>query len=134
MLSSLRRMYLSIRNIIFPRDTDSNSDKDVASPPLQYSQIEPVGSCIICFDDVEKSSLAVLDCECQYVAHQSCLRQWQQKNPRNGCIVCRNTSLEHVNTTAEQWEQITGRLKSLGTLSLISLLFYIAIIVHDTYN
>jgi hypothetical protein len=42
--------------------------------------------------------------------------------------------LEHVNTTAEQWEQITGRLKSLGTLSLISLLFYIAIIVHDTYN
>ncbi len=99
--------------------------------------VEPaaVGPCIVCFDDVEKGSLAMLDCDCQYVAHEECIGLWEQTHPQNGCIVCRKP--RHVLTdyhTSEQWERIKNRLRSLATLSVVSLVFYIAIAVHDAYQ
>ena len=142
MLSTLRRINVAIWSII-RRGLGSDIEREkVVEPPLRYysfdanqSNSATVGTCIICFEDVEKGSLAIIDCECQYVAHDQCIGLWQQTHPQNGCIVCRKPMIappEQI--TNEQWERIRSRLKSLAGLSVIMLVFYIAIYVHDMYQ
>ena len=104
---------------------------DVVEPNL--STDTAVGPCIICFEDVEKCSLAMLDCDCQYVAHEQCIGLWEQTHPQRGCIVCRK-SIQVLTDTNGQWERIKSHMRSLATLSLMSLVFYIALVVHDMYQ